>query len=96
MQDFLNISFATERCILSCQAQIHYGIYQKKVLDNITLFKKLWTMNYYYTINEYRIEMQELFLSKPLGIFKVEVKWDYNITWLVKNINILGTCKSII
>ena len=31
-------------------------------------------MNYYYTINEYRTEMQELFLSKPLGIFKVEVK----------------------
>ena len=68
----------------------------KKVLDNIILFIKLWTMKYYYMINEYRLEMKELFLSKSLGLLKIKVKWDYNITRFVKNINILDTCKSII
>ena len=43
---------------LPYQAQISYGIYQKKVLDNITLFNKLWTMKYYYMIHECKIEMK--------------------------------------
>ena len=41
----------------------------KKDLDNIVLFIKLWTMKYYYMINEYRLEMKELFMSKSLGLF---------------------------
>ena len=65
----------------------------KKVLDNIILFIKLWTMRFYYMIDEYRLEMKELFLSKSLGLFKIKVKWDYNITRFMKNINILDPCK---
>ena len=58
MQGFLSISFATERCIPIISGKNSLWYLSKKDLENITLFKKLLIMKYYYTINEYRIEMK--------------------------------------